>query len=275
MTRTRTSGKTLYTIIIFLILISFFFASATFAQPSDISIVSTYTFTDEEVENGDIISFDLEQNSYYRSGVPNDKRLFGVVDKRPIVVFRTKIDAIPVAQSGRVLVNVTTLNGSIKVGDHITSSSILGKGQKFDQEEGYVIGIALEPLNETTSTSTAVIEGKEIIVGKILAELTIIEISPTGRVTSVFPVNLIENTRQESGVVIAFRYIAAAVFAIGSLFLIFRNFGPNLTQGIVSVGRNPLAKTTIQAMVAFNVILILVISVTSLLVSLIILFLPL
>jgi len=51
--------------------------------------------------------------------------------------------------------------------------------------------------------------------------------------------------------------------------------GPNFTQGIVSIGRNPLAKSTIQAMVTLNVILILIVTIGSFFVSIVILFLPL
>jgi len=52
----------------------------------------------------------------------------------------------PIALTGRVLTKVNLENGSISVGDRITTSSVAGVGMKADTS-GMVVGIALEPLD--------------------------------------------------------------------------------------------------------------------------------
>ena len=71
------------------------------------------------------------------------------------------------------------------------------------------------------------------------------------------------------------RYLLATLIAVGSIYAAFRNFGSNITSSIVSVGRNPLAKTSIQFMVLLNAALIVLVSVAGIALSLVVLFIPL
>lgn len=247
---------------------------AVYGQINTISIVSTYTIVDEIYEVGDIISRNTVLNTYTLARVVGDEYIFGVIQDTPTVVFRSGAGDTPVAEFGEVFVNVTTLNGPIQVGDLITSSPIPGKGQRFDSEEGHTLGIALQPFSIENSTSTIIHEENEIIIGTILV---LLRKNDSSKVTIQTPTpTIIINEETSDGIPAGtvFRYILAIVFAIGSLYLIFKKLGPNLQQGIVSVGRNPLAKTSIQTMVTFNIILILVISIASLLISFAIIVVP-
>ncbi len=246
-----------------------------YAQINAISIVSTYTIQDEAYENGDIVSFNQNLNTYALSRVTGDEGIFGVIQDTPVVVFRSGEGDVPVVELGEVFVNVTTLNGPIQVGDPISSSPIPGKGQRFDDEdEGYILGIALEPFNLENSTDTVTYEGEDIAIGNIVVLLRIGE-NTEGFIQVPAPA-IIVNEEPEEGIGIGtlLRYLLAILFAITSLYLIFKKLGPNLRQGVISVGRNPLAKSTIQAMVTFNILLILVISIASLLISFAIIILP-
>lgn len=250
---------------------------AVYGQSNDISIVSTYTIIDEEIESGDIISFDTVQNVFYRSKVTADSNMFGVIDEDPVVVFRSDKGTVPVAQSGAVLVNTTTINGHISIGEFVTSSQVPGKAKRYGGE-GDVLGVALEPLNSSVSSSTIQVGDTEVIAGKILVELKIGPPQGGANVIIGSPPSIVIQENNEivgPGLVAIFRYLAAVIFAIGSLYLAFKYFGQNFTQGVVSIGRNPLAKSTIQAMVTLNVILILIVAVGSFFVSIVILFLPL
>src|SRR3972149_5460851 len=53
-----------------------------------------------------------------------------------------------IANTGEINVNVTTINGPIKVGDYVSSSEIPGKGQKASEFTGYMLGVALASFGE-------------------------------------------------------------------------------------------------------------------------------
>jgi hypothetical protein len=244
------------------------------AQIKSISIVSTYTIEDEVYENGDIVSFNKNLDTYSLSKVPGDEGLFGVIHDTPVVVFRSGEGNVPIVEIGQVFVNVSTLNGPIQVGDLITSSSIPGKGQRFGGNEGTVLGIALQPFSQEIAVSTTTYEGLDIALGSIVTLLRIGD-NTEGLVQVPTPTIIVNEEPEEGlGAGTILRYLLAILFAIVSLYLIFKKLGPNLRQGVISVGRNPLAKSTIQAMVTFNILLILVISVASLLISFAIIILP-
>jgi hypothetical protein len=245
------------------------------AQISNISIVSTYTIVDESYENGDIISHNQNLNTYALSKVAGDEGLFGVIQDSPVVVFRSEDGDVPIVELGEVFVNVTTIEGPIQVGDLVTSSAIPGKGQRFTGDEGKILGIALQPFSLENNESIITYAGEEIAVGNIVVLLRIGD-NTEGFIQVPAPAIIVnEEPVKGIGIGTLLRYLLAVLFAITSLYLIFKKLGPNLRQGVISVGRNPLAKSTIQAMVTFNILLILVISIASLLISFAIIILPL
>jgi F0F1-type ATP synthase membrane subunit c/vacuolar-type H+-ATPase subunit K len=257
------------------ILLFLFTAQVAFAQVGGYGIPSTYNIVGENIQTGDIISFDPISNVYSPSVVPKDEDMFGIIDTTPVVVFRSGVNKLPVVQVGEVLVNVTTLNGEISIGDSITTSEVAGKGQKFERGEGYILGYALESFNNTKSTTTAIVNGEEVIVGSIRVLLNIgPSLDETNDATAQATIFVREDGSTETGLETIFRYITAALFALGTVFVVLKTFGPNIGRGVISVGRNPLAKTSIQAMVIFNVILILSISIVAFIISLLIIFLP-
>lgn len=249
--------------------------SSALAQLNEISIVGTYIIS-ESYENGDIVAYDEVADVYSLARDDTDKEIFGVIQENPVVVFRVNDEQVPVANSGEAFVNVTALNGPIQIGDRITVSRIPGKGQVLGEEAGISVGIALENFTGKEEGVGSVILGEEeFALGSILVLLDVD--SSYGIQLEIGAPTIIVNEESRVGLTIgtAFRYILAIIFAIGALFLVFKNFGPNLKEGVVSVGRNPLAKNTIQSMVTFNTLLILTISVAILLMSLAIILVPL
>ena len=71
------------------------------------------------------------------------------------------------------------------------------------------------------------------------------------------------------------KYLLATLVVVGSIYVAFRNFGSNLRDSIVSVGRNPLAKPAIQSMVVINTILVVVVTAVGLFIGLMVLFVQL
>lgn len=269
-----TYGKK-YAITLFLGITLLFLAGKAHAQIGGYGIPSTYDVFGANVQSGDIISFDPVLNIHETTKTEHDENMFGVVDIAPTVVFRSGPNKLPVVQTGEVRVNVTTLNGPLVVGDDVTSSNIEGKGQKFISGQGYVLGTALEAFDGSKSSTTVSYDGIEYPVGSIRVLLSIgphtnDQIDPQTPAT----IFVRDSGETKTGLETIFRYVTAALFALGTVFVVLKTFGPNVGKGVVSIGRNPLAKSSIQAMVVFNVILILAISVVSFIVSLLIIFLP-
>ncbi|MEK7153576.1 MAG: hypothetical protein AAB834_06505, partial [Patescibacteria group bacterium] len=100
-------------------------------------------------------------------------RVIGIVSTSPWQSFGKGVIEVsqnpqPVALNGRVPVKVSLENGPIAVGDRITSSSVAGVGMRATAE-GPTVGIALEPFDGSSATTTATLpDGTTVQTGKIL-----------------------------------------------------------------------------------------------------------
>ncbi|MCC7160330.1 hypothetical protein IT399_01200 [Candidatus Nomurabacteria bacterium] len=143
-------------------------------------LAETYGTNDESIEAGDVVAIDqtLESGIKKSSGV-NDKNVIGIVSTMPAMVIggvnNEGVTALPVALSGRVPVKVNIENGSISVGDYLTTSSVPGVAMKSNGV-GVVIGQAMSPFDGSdTGVVLAFIknfdlgnfEQNEILLGEI------------------------------------------------------------------------------------------------------------
>lgn len=259
-------------IVVFCSVLFFITSHNIFAQVriNDASVTSTYTISDENVAYGDIISFNKEEGTYTLSRVIDDKNIFGVVAEQPILLFHRKDGAIPIVQSGDVLLNVTTANGPIATGDDVVTSSFPGKGQKADIYDANVVAIAREVFTGVGAMATTTLDGQEIAIGQIRAVLAV----GVARSQKPISVKLPFVPQEKSPITRVIQYLVAAVIAVGSVYISFRNFMPNIHEGIASIGRNPRAKTSIQSMVVLNAALIILVSAAGFALSIIIILLP-
>src|SRR3989338_7264064 len=236
------------------------------AQVPDFAIATTYSIPEKdlkEIEDGDILSITAKENILERTADPYDEKMFGVYVTNPQIVFRKAGNNLPVARVGEVDVNVTTLSGPIVRGEFITSSKIAGKGQKASLAEGYLLVIALSDFSEKDGTELK-IENKSYRQGKIkvatrIGPSSLSAINTSGgflgtaiQVGLSFFSLVSANKKAEK----IFRYIMSALVAIISILGGIYFFGRNVTKGIESIGRNPLARATIQTMIIINVVLI-------------------
>ena len=248
------------------------------AQLPDFSVTTTYNIDEPDLEDGDIVSLIATGAGVLkRSTTTYDETMHGVYVKNPKVVYRTPGSDFPVARTGEVDVNVTTLNGVIKVGDYISSSVIPGKGQLATEFTGYMLGVALAPFGNKDGTEI-VWDKKTYREGKIKIAIGIGPASPSvikaaggffgtlRSISSSFAYNL-ANSRQAERLI---RIILAVIIAITSIALSVHFFGKNVTKGIESIGRNPLAKTAIQTMIVINIILIALIAIGGIITALVI-----
>lgn len=249
----------LVTIFVFL---EFTKIASVFAQAPNFGIATSYQLNDKNIVDGDIVSVSTGNNIIERTTRAYDPRMYGIYVASPKAVYKTPAGGLPIVRNGEVIVNVTNLGGPIKKGDYITSSPIAGKGQKATRVTGYILGIALSDFNGKTDKDITYLK-KSYKVGQVNSSVGIGPASPVqlrsqegllggleGILTAV-ALNL-----QSSQDTRWIRYLIAAIVAITTIYINFRTFGRNITQGIEAIGRNPLAKVPIQTMIILNVVLI-------------------
>lgn len=214
------------------------FPSLLFAQEIEPGSIATNTpVVDKEAKAGDVLS--KGEGGLKRSESPYDKNMFGVVVENPsIVLNKADSSTLPVISYGEVLVTVGNKNGEIKRGDFVTSSEVPGLAQKAT-ESGFVLGRALEDMGDKSRIRVFVniqyrnIEGAPPTFGRVFQFLA----SSLER-----PENLPE----------VLRYLFAIVLGGGAFVLGFVSFARSLRSGVEAVGRNPLAKTSIQLAMVLN-----------------------
>ena len=248
------------------------------AQLSNSSIARTYVISGTQPVSGDLISLDRTSQALHLSDFVGDITLFGVVVSDPVIILRSVGAHVPIVTSGEAMVNVTTSGGVITPGDFITTSSIAGKGQLASSTDAFIVGMALAAF--PSATSTVAVKKGVVVEGNIPVLLEIgpypSTAHPTSSSQSSGTSTSVATTKSTPtiGVSTFFRYLLAAVVAVGSIVVAFKNFGASINDGIISVGRNPLAKSSIQSMVILNAFLIALVSMGGLFVGFAILFLP-
>lgn len=204
-------------------------SSSPSANEISAGIAVPVTVAAPDAEDGDIISF--YESGYRLSKEGYDPGVVGVVSQRSAIVVNAGSEGLtPVISSGKTIVRVSTLNGSIRGGDLITTSIIPGIGTKATGF-GHVVGVALADYNETDQEK----------IGKIPVLVDV-------RVSS--PLTFFTTSPQRT-----LRYILAFIIAAGSIVIGFTYFGKVARSGVEAVGRNPLAARLIEFSVFLNLFL--------------------
>lgn len=227
---------------------------------AQLEIAETFDVPEEAVD-GDIMSY-TDQGVVLSSREYDDK-IFGVVETTPLVAYRRQDNTgLPVVRNGTTSVNVTTANGDIKTGDFITTSSLPGKGQKA-LASGYIIGVALEDFTEQDGepVEVTVSEGgtKQAKIGAINVAIKIefAELSTArnaNRLLDALNAAFFRNVQNPEQFTNTIRYILAGLAVVVSFLIGFFTLARTLPKGIEALGRNPLAKTTIQFGIILNIV---------------------
>lgn len=174
-----------------------------------------------------------------------DPGMLGVVSLNPAVSFQPVSGSSPAGEysvitSGKAYVLVT---GTVKVGDYLTSSKTAGVAQKA-AKNGFVLGEALE--DSSGGLIQANIDVRPLILNAGAAA-NIFQIVKEG-VDALFltPFAML-------------KYVVAGIIVIATTIFGLINFGKVIKGGVEAIGRNPLAKGTIQFNILMNVVLSIVI----------------
>lgn len=253
-------------LVIFFCLLFFLLPSQARAQVSYMGIAETYKVTGS-VEDGDLVSLTDTEEELALSRTDNDEKLFGVVRLAPLIVLRRPGRTIPVVRTGQTQVQVTTLGGPIVIGDYISPSSIPGKGRKATNDDEVSIGIAMSAF-DGAGGKTIEVGGKQYSVGTVMVNLDFTGGGSGGKslrslvgVMSRLSGTILSGVKNSREADRMLRAIVAGAIALGTIFVNFYTFGRNITKGIEAIGRNPMARVSIQSMIIMNVMLIAIISI--------------
>jgi F0F1-type ATP synthase membrane subunit c/vacuolar-type H+-ATPase subunit K len=212
------------------------------------------------VHDGDIVSF--TNSGYSLSNKEYDALAIGVVTYNPAVAIVEQTQgAYAVLSTGNAYINVSGVNGSIKKGDLITTSTIPGIGIKATHS-GYVVGTALDnffPKNKNEVGHIPISLNVHYFASRITAKNNLFDIF-----------NLTTIAAYEEPTVV-FKYFVAGVTVITSFIFGFIFFGRAANKGIEALGRNPLAARMIQIGIFLNVIVTVAIIASGLLVAFLVL----
>lgn len=224
----------------FIVLLFFLSIGYVFAQefPSISQFATNLEIADNEAETGDIIS--ITKDGLVRSSIAYDVAIFGVVVSSPVISIEPRSDLTsPVASTGVAQVKVSANGGNIEIGDFITTSDNAGVGQKATKG-GYVLGKALENYD------------KQDVAGAIPVEINIayvdipISAGGSGIKGLLALISQPENFRNFLRYLVGF--LIGMVTFVGAVYA----FVKFLTNGIVALGRNPMAKKTIITSMVFS-----------------------
>lgn len=246
------------------IIVTLFFPLGSFAQSESntpanaqsaeatLGVARMIETNEKDVKDGTLLSAGANQQGAVRTSIPYDSQILGVVSSDAAIILNSTAteNGVPVISTGTVYVLVSSLEGDIKKGDLVTSSTIPGIAVKATKE-GYVLGSALEDYSN---------QNKEEI-GEIAVSLDLhyFNSKPTfpGTLSDIFKLIL---TPTKEGPSALFKYIMAAIVALGSMILGFLSFGRAAAKGVEALGRNPAASRIIHLGIIFNVAIVIAIA---------------
>lgn len=248
-------------ILLFLFLATYYILHTVPAH-AQLEIIEPYDVKSEGVVDGDIVSY--TSSGVVLSERDNDDKVFGVIDTDPVVVYKRQDGGgMPVARNGAVEVNVSTANGPIKAGDFITTSYFKGKGQK-STVSGYIVGVALQDFGDSDGEAASFTPPQggnpvQVKAGKInmaikieFAELNTAR--SANRLLDAVNLAFFRNTQDPEKFVNILRYILAGLAVIISFSIGFFTLARTIPKAMEALGRNPLARTTIQFGMVLNII---------------------
>jgi hypothetical protein len=269
-----------YLLLVFVSLLILFifhpFLHSIFAQEvKGWGISNTYKISDSSAIEGDVMAIKDEDGTFIRASGQKDEHVFGVIVNTPVAVVRSDPSFFPIVREGDVIINVTTVNGPISPGDAIVVSPIPGKAQKTGEGGGDSIGTALSAFAVGEGTQETY-NGTQIWSGTIQIALKVGSskneaVSSGGFVSQLQELlTIIINTlKKGEDVTRILRFLIAGLVAGITVWMSFTLFGRNISKGVEAIGRNPLAKLSIQSMIVVNIILIAIVTIGGVILTLV------
>jgi hypothetical protein len=197
--------------------------------------------------NGSLVSLDPKRSDYVQlANTANSSRLIGVIvaPGESLLAVDASPATVQVATAGTVSVLVSTLDGPIAAGDHVSVSPFDGIGIKA-VPGSYVIGLAQTGLNSRSAdTVTLPVTNKSGQTTKITVGYVRVSIAIGPAPATSADLNSVQRLAQSltGHRVATFRVVISIVIALGALFTLVTLIYASIYSSIISIGRNPLAK---------------------------------
>jgi hypothetical protein len=186
----------------------------------------------------------------------NIKNMHGVVvasNEATLTLSSDDVDKqVFVATYGRYEVLVSNQNGAIKPGDYVTISALAGIGMKADSDQSMILGKAITGYDGTKNVeSTATLtdtSGKktDVSIGRLTVDVGISHNPLESNAANHLPgfLDTLSTTIADKPVPPIRVYIALLVFAVSAVIAGSMLYS-GIRNGMVAIGRNPLAKRSI------------------------------
>lgn len=230
------------------------FAPAAFAAasttPSAGAIAQSYPAATSDIAAGTLLSLDRTGGKVgpAHSG-DTSAALVGIAVSQPLVQLSGNAQSsIQVAVGGTTQVLVSDLNGDVKTGDKVTASPLEGVGMKA-AVAGEIVGTAQAALASVTRTTRTVTDksGKKVDahVGLIPVSVNVefYSAGATGNLSSFVPSFLQNLANVIAGKAVSpLRVIISVIILIIGTTTVIVMLSSGIRNGIISLGRNPLAE---------------------------------
>lgn len=212
--------------------------------------------TTSTIPTGSLVALDQNSSGTVVVGnTLNANRLFGVVvppSSASVSLSGTGSGQVQVVTSGTADVLVSTAGGPIQVGDYISVSSVAGVGEKAGSDSTRVIGAAQQDFTGSGSGVTQDTIGsgsskQQVEIGEIPVAISVSTYTATdGKQTYVVP-NWLQNLSNTLAgkSVSPIRIIIAALILIVALVSITVLLYSAVRNSIISIGRNPLSRSSV------------------------------
>jgi len=227
-----------------------------------IQVSPTVSFLGADVvREGSVITVDSEQAQYSISARAHHDSVYGVTAAQPALVFQTGEQEVPVVTDGITYVQVSTAGGQISRGDFLVTAAAPGVARKATEDESYVFAIALEDYQTDAASQIGFIQADVSVERAELALEARRQAEMSAEDTAPDPISIV-------------RAVIAVVLVVGGLFFVLYSFRSTIKAGVVSVGRNPRARSSIVALTIGNLTFALVLCAVVVFIAVAILILP-
>jgi len=259
-----------YPIIILLAIVVSFFISSVSGLAITESISNPYK-TVTSIKPGSVVSLDTTtQGEVVPANTSNGQRLVGVTvsNKQSLLAVNGASNTTQVVSNGITETLVSTINGSISLGSQVSVSPLSGVAEDASSG-GRVVGIAEASFNSSTSGA---VSQNVYDTNKHLHTIYV------GYIPVLIAVNSDNTTNESGGFINSFRSLISNIAGhtvsntvlllisiisfVAFLSIIVLIYGA-ITGGLISLGRNPLAKGSILASVGQIFLMVFIIAAIS------------
>jgi hypothetical protein len=227
-----------------------------------IQVSPTVSFEGADVVGeGFVITVDSIEEQYSISARAHHDSVYGVTAAQPALVFQTGEQEVPVVTDGITYVQVSNQGGQISRGDFLVTAELAGVARKAADDESFVFAIALEDYQSDAADQIGFIQADVSVERAVLALEAGRQAQMSTEDTTPDPISIV-------------RAVIAVVLLVGGLFFVLYSFRSNIKAGVVSVGRNPRARSSIVALMIGNLTFALVLCAVVVFIAVAILILP-